>query len=128
MSTLFQDQDNNIYSDFIKDAKEYLKTRYILLKLELLEKLAKILSIFVLIIISLILILAALIYFSFAAVSWMKNIFGDTLPGFLIIGGFFLLIFLIVYLARKKLFLNPLIGVLSGILFEEKKEDEDEED
>lgn len=128
MNTIFQDHDN-IYKNLLKDAKEYISNRYDLLKLELLEKLAKILSAILMIFIAVALVLAALVYFSFAAVNVLNNYFGSNWPGFLIIGGCFLIILWVVFLLRKKMFLNPLIGILSGILFEEKREeDEDEED
>lgn len=128
MNTIFQDHDN-IYKNLLKDAKEYISNRYDLLKIELLEKLAKILSAILMIFIAVALVLAALVYFSFAAVNVLNNYFGNNWTGFLIIGGCFLIILWVVFLLRKKIFLNPLIGILSGILFEEKREeDEDEED
>ncbi|MDD4847737.1 MAG: phage holin family protein [Bacteroidales bacterium] len=123
---MFHNQDD-VYQNFIKDSKEYLKTRYDLLKLELLEKMSKILALIVMIFIALVLILTALAYFSLALVVWMENFFGSLLPGFLIVGGFFLLLLIVIYCLRTKLFLNPLIGVLSGILFEEKREEDNDE-
>lgn len=126
MDNMFHNQDD-VYQNFIKDSKEYLKTRYDLLKLELLEKMSKILALIVMIFIALVLILTALAYFSLALVVWMENFFGSLLPGFLIVGGFFLLLLIVIYCLRTKLFLNPLIGVLSGILFEEKREEDNDE-
>ncbi|MDD4141755.1 MAG: phage holin family protein [Bacteroidales bacterium] len=119
--------EDNKYQDFTRKAKDYIKTRYDLLKLELLEKTSRILSVLIMIIISLFLLLGALIYFSFALVSWMETVFGSMIPGFLIIGGVFLIILFLVYIFREKILINPLIRAISKILFEEKESGDDDE-
>lgn len=119
--------EDNKYQDFTRKAKDYIKTRYDLLKLELLEKTSRILSVLIMIIISLFLVLGALIYFSFALVSWMETVFGSMIPGFLIIGGVFLIILFLVYIFREKILINPLIRAISKILFEEKESGDDDE-
>lgn len=119
--------EDNKYQDFTHKAKDYIKTRYDLLKLELLEKTSRILSVLIMIIISLFLVLGALIYFSFALVSWMETVFGSMIPGFLIIGGVFLIILFLVYIFREKILINPLIRAISKILFEEKESGDDDE-
>jgi len=110
------------YQKFIDEAKEYAQVKYNLLKLELLEKSSKILTIIFIVIIVAILMLVALTYFSLSIIFAIKDCVGGVEAAFCIFGGIFVLLAAIATIFRKQLFLNPIIKALSGVLFEENED------
>lgn len=111
------------YKKLLEDSKEYLKTRYDLLRLELLDKLSLILGLLVLIIVALFILLAAVAYFSVALVGWMATCMPVSVAC-CILGGVLLIILLVIYLLRRQLFIDPFVKLLSSSLFTPKDEDE----
>lgn len=108
--------DETQYQKLLDDCKSYLNTRYDLFRLSLLAKLSKILGLILLALVVVLLVFAVL---SFGALA-LVFVLAQWLPlwaSFLIIGGVFLLLLVLAILFRKQLFVNPLIGTLSTILF-----------
>ena len=125
-----EDNDDDAYKAMAKDVKEYANLQIQLFKLNTVEKLSQILSLLVVIIAGAILLMAAFVFFSMVFVLWMKGLTGSMMTGFLILGAFFVLLFIIFFLLRKKLMINPLIKKLSSVLFKDSEsvgeEDDDE--
>ncbi|MBR1564903.1 MAG: phage holin family protein [Paludibacteraceae bacterium] len=111
------------YKKLLEDSKSYLKTRYDLLRLELLDKLSLILGMLVLIIVALFILLAAIAYFSVALVGWLATCMPVSIAC-CILGGVLLLVLLVVYLMRRQWFIDPFVKILSSSLFTPKDEDE----
>ena len=111
------------YKKLLEDSKSYLKTRYDLLRLELLDKLSLILGMIVLIIVALFILLAAIAYFSVALVGWLATCMPVSIAC-CILGGVLLLVLLVVYLMRRQWFIDPFVKILSSSLFTPKNEDE----
>ncbi len=111
------EKKDDLYSSLLKDVKEYVHLQFDMLRLVLIEKISQIISLIVVLFIGTILILASFIYFSMAFVHWMNSIFDSMIPGFLILGGFFLILFSLFYGLKTKIFLNPIIKKLSSIFF-----------
>lgn len=105
----------------VADTKEYLDIRYNLLKLELLEKLSRIISLMVLFIVTAVLVLCVLVYFSLALIFWLKELTGSFIVSFLIVGGVFAVICAVVVLCKDRFFINPIVRHLSSILFNNDK-------
>ena len=105
------------YKKLLADCKDYIQTRYDLLRLELLDKLSQILGLIVLIIVALILVMGALAYFSVALVHLMSQVMPVSVAC-LILGCVLLIILLILYLNKEKIFINPFIRILSSLFFE----------
>lgn len=121
------DTENNRddkYSKFVRDAKEYIELQSDMLRLNLVEKLSLIISYLVVMIIGLFLGLAAFVYFSMAFVFWLGTFFNSLIPGFLIMGGIFVLILVLFFIMRKRLLLNPIIRKMSAILFNDISNEE----
>lgn len=110
------------HKEIIRHGQQYLRTRYDLLRLELLEKMGQIIALILLLFCSITLTLTACIYFSFALVNWLGTLMNSEIIAFCIVGCTFLIALLIIYLCREKLFLTPLIRQLSKILFKENEE------
>ena len=125
---------NGKYRKFISDGKEYLFTRYDLLRLELLEKISSIVAVLILVMTGLVLLTTVWVYISCILIVWMEGFFGSFIPPFIIMGSVSILILAVIVLLREKLVLNPLIKIFSKIMFtkpegeEENSEDENSED
>lgn len=107
------------YQRLINDGKEYARMRYDLLRLEILEKTSRVLTLFLLIILGLFLVLAACTYFALAVAAALQPALG-AVAALCIVGGVFLLVLLIVFLFRKQLIINPIISQLSEIMFHDQ--------
>ncbi len=116
------------YKTFIKDGKEYLNTRYDLLRLELLEKVSSVVSLLILVMVGLLLISSVWIYIACILIVLMEKAFGSFIPAFMIMGGFSLIVLVLVALFRNQLILNPLIRRFSKILFDDVVAEEDEDE
>ncbi len=121
-----ENRDNN-YQKLLDDTRTYLRTRYDLLRLELLEKMSQIIALILLVIIVTGLSMAAFVYFSFALVEWMQPFFGSRIVPLCIVGGGFLLVVAVACIFRNRLFVNPLIAQLSKILFRQTQNTEQDE-
>lgn len=119
-------EEGNKYKQLIEDGQEYIRTRYDLLRLELLEKMSRIFALILMLLVSIILALTAFIYFSFAFVRWLGQFFANDAWAFCIVGAIFLLLLGVFFVFRKQIFLNPLIRQLSEILFRKPEEEQNE--
>ncbi len=115
------------YRTFVKDGKEYLSTRYALLRLELLEKISSIVGLLILVMVALVLVCTVWIYISAILIVLMQNAFGSLIPAFLIMGGFSLLMLIVVVLLKDQIIINPLVGRFSKILFDNVADEKDED-
>ena len=106
------------------NVKDYINLRIDLLKLILTEKLAKLVSFFLIIVIFFILGMFLLLFISLAFVYWFGEELGPTWVGALLVTAFYILSGVLIYLRRKELFVNPLVHHLAKILLEEQDETE----
>ena len=114
------------YQQLLSDTRSYLKTQFDLLRLNLLEKLSRIIG---LILFALVAILLVFAIFGFSAVA-VAFVLAQWLPlwaSFLIIGGVFLLALILAIAFRKQWFINPIVCALSAILFSDSPASEGKE-
>ncbi len=119
--------DENHYKELTDEVKAYMQTRYNLLRMELLEKTSRIVALVLFTLVATCLALAALGYFSMALLVWLSTIFGSIVEPICIVGGGFLILLCVVYLARKTLFVNPIVRQLSKIMFQKNKKQQHDE-
>lgn len=124
---MLMEPKSNQYQQLFSDSKSYLKTRYDLLRLELLDKLSLILGILIAVIVALFLAFAAIAYLSVALVGWM-SLYLPIWASCCILGGVFLVVFAVLWYCRQAVFINPFIKLLSGILFREPETGKEAED
>ena len=130
-----KDKFNKTFKRTIDDIKEYINLKTELYALILIERFSRIFSKFLAVIIFFFLLFFVLLFLSLAFVHWFAALTGELIAGYLIVGLLYLLIGLLVYLFRRKLFLNPMLKGFTEELFEKEdvldkkpKRDEDEED
>lgn len=101
--------------------KKYLKLQKEYTTLEVAEKVSKLLSAFIVLLVVVILGMVALFYLSFAVVYILEPLVGGLMASFSIIAGLHILLFLIVILFRKKLIINPIVNFVAGLFFDNNK-------
>jgi len=102
-------------SELFNDLKYYLNLRSTLLRYTIYEGFCKLLANAITFILSFAIILMVLIFCSLALSVWLKDVFGSYIPGFLIIAGFYLIIFILVIILKNKIILNPLLRKVNEI-------------
>ena len=95
--------------------KKYVELQKEYLKLDVIDKIVRLITALTLTIILLLLGVAVLFYLSFACVYWLEPITGTALA-FFIIAIFFLTLLLIVFLNRKTWIQRPLVRFLADVL------------
>lgn len=105
-----------------KALEEYLLLSVDLVKLTILEKLTKVTTLIVSIVVSVILVGLFILFASAAFVVWYGQKNGDYLTGLFIISGFIVFLNVLFYVFRGQLITSGIIRALSKILFS-KEED-----
>lgn len=130
-----KDKFNKTFRRTVDDIKEYINLKTELYTLILIERFSRIFSKFLAVIIFFFLLFFVLLFLSLAFVHWFAALTGELIAGYLIVGLLYLLIGLLVYLFRRKLFLNPMLKGFTEELFEKEdvldkktKREDDEED
>ena len=114
--------DNN--TNLIGEVKDYLRTEIDILKLNLLEKTARILTIVMGVIIAAVLSIIAIAYFSFMLFDMFKGITGSVFWATVITLLLFIALSVAVFMLSEKLFLNFFVRKIYNIFFDgENKND-----
>lgn len=114
--------DNN--TNLIGEVKDYLRTEIDILKLNLLEKTARILTIVMGVIIAAVLSIIAIAYFSFMLFDMFKGITGSVFGATVITILLFIALSVAVFMLSEKLFLNFFVRKIYNIFFDgENKKD-----
>ena len=112
---LSSDKNVETIAQLIEVLKHYLGLQTEYLKLDVIDKVVRLLKAATLALIFLLIIVAVVMYFSFAIGFWLSNFIG--LPmAFLIVGVVHLLILILFIIFRKPWIEKPLVHVLAGLL------------
>ena len=111
------------FTEISENVKTYIQVKTDFLKLTLTEKLSLIISALLISVILFLVFLFISLFVSIAFIFWFKDHIGPLYAGSLIVAGFYLLIGVIVFLMRNRLFIDPLIAQISKILLEEEDDE-----
>jgi nitrate reductase gamma subunit len=106
------------FENLADSAKEYLDMRLDAIKLQLVENLSLLFSRIVSVSLLIIFIGIALAFLASAFSWWIGDLLGSKAAGTVITGGIFLLLALILYFRRRKLFINSMVAMFSKMFFE----------
>ena len=112
---LSSDKNVETIAQLIEVLKHYLGLQTEYLKLDVIDKVVRLFTAFALAVVFCMIIIAVLLYFSFAFAFWLASFTGTALA-FLIVGLFHLLLFVAFFLMRKKWIEKPLVHFLAGLL------------
>lgn len=106
--------------DILNHAGDYAETFYKLNLLRLTKKVSDVASVVVNSVLIFFISLCMLLFISFAGAWWLGDVTNSRALGFLLVGGFYLLIILVLVLMRKKI-ISPFIrNTLIRKIYEEK--------
>ena len=106
--------------------KEYINTRVELTKLRIAEKVSLVIGDLIAIAIVILLFLLMVIFGSVAGAWALSDWLGKPYAGFLIVAGFYLLLGIIVWIARGRFIRYPVMNAIIKLLH--KKDDDDEKE
>ena len=104
-------------NETFENIKSYFDLKIELFTIILYEKILKVFSSILAVIIITIFLLFFIFFMSFAFVAWYNHETDSFAQGYLIAGLFYLILGIIIYLARNKIFLNPMIKKISKTIF-----------
>ncbi len=105
--------------------KKYLEIRLDLFKLDVIEKSSRVISLLISVALILLVFSLFFLFASWALALWLGTLLGSQILGFLSVAGFFLLLTIVFYLLRKRLFLSSVIKHLSQIIFKNTRNNEE---
>ncbi|MBQ7631822.1 MAG: hypothetical protein IJS82_03565 [Paludibacteraceae bacterium] len=117
---------NEFINQVKADASAYLKTQTIVSKLRIVGALSKVLGLFLLLLTIILLAFGVAAFGGVAAVIGLSR-YMPMWAAALVMGGIFILVAIIIYAFRKKLFINPFVAILSGVFFAEEGRKAEEE-
>ena len=97
--------------------KQYAEAKMDLFRLEISDRIANTVSSLSSIILIAILSLFIFMFLSIGAAMWINKIYDDSSMGFFIVGGFYLLLTVILYVFRENLIKVPVINILLSKLY-----------
>ena len=112
---LSSDKNVETIAQLIEVLKHYLGLQTEYLKLDVIDKVVRLFTAFALAVVFFMIIIAVLLYLSFAFAFWLATFTGTALA-FLIVEVFHLLLFVIFFFMRKKWIEKPLVHFLAGLL------------
>lgn len=112
---LSSDKNVETIAQLIEVLKHYLGLQKEYLKLDVIDKVVRLLKAATLAFIFILIIIAVVMYFSFAFAFWLSSFTGMTWA-FLIVAAIHLLIFILFIIFRKPWIEKPLVHFLAGLL------------
>ena len=112
---LSSDKNVETIAQLIEVLKHYLGLQTEYLKLDVIDKVVRLMKAGAPGLFALLIIVAVVMYFSFALAFWLSNFMGMT-KAFLIVGAVHLLIFILFVIFRKPWIEKPLVHFLAGLL------------
>ena len=109
--------DKNVESvkELVESVRQYALLQKEYVKLDLIEKVVRLVTVLSLIVVLIILGVAALFYLTFAVVFWMAPATG-TATAFFIVAALFLLLLMMVFMFRKPWIERPIVRFLAQLL------------
>lgn len=112
---LSNDENITTIAALIEQLRGYLELKKDVIKLDVIEKIVRLVTALTVAVVILILTVIVLFYLSFAFIYWIEPVTGTALA-FLIVSLFFLVLLIAVYSLRTRLIERPLVRFLSSTL------------
>lgn len=117
---------NEMLAGLSSQARSFLQAYVNLLKVQLLEKAARIGTHLITITLVILIVAFVLLLITFAFSFWYGQEYNDYFGGFMISAGFYILIGLIIVIFRKQIIGGPIIRKIASEMFDNEKEDSNE--
>ena len=107
--------------------KRYLQDKLLLLKLQLTEKIAKLISVMFACLMIAVLIFFIILFLSIMAGFYFASLTGSNFWGFGIVAAFYLILLIIIIILRKRVLQKSIINMIIAVMFEKTKEEHEHE-
>ncbi len=112
------------FKDLYEQIRQIADTRIDLFKLDLVEKLSRLIYLIILFLVILIIVSIIMVFLSLTGASFFGNITGSSTLGYLIITGAYLFLFILLLTNRKKWLLNPILRQIAAVFFQNSDNNE----
>ncbi|HSH65280.1 MAG TPA: phage holin family protein [Bacteroidia bacterium] len=112
-------EEQNKFEEVTESVKQYINTRYELMVLKTTEKVSNVGSEAVSVILIAKIAGLAILLLSFAVAFYLSCLVGDTYSGFLIVGGIYFIVTLILIGFRKSLLIKPFRNIIIRSMFKQ---------
>ena len=112
---LSSDKNVETIAQLVEIIKHYLGLQKEYLKLDVIDKIVRLLTFAALVIVFVLILVAIMMYLSFALAFWLASYTGTALA-FLVVGGIHLLLIIVIFIFRKKWIEKPLVRFLANLL------------
>ena len=109
------------FSELNAVVKNYVEARIELAKAQLLEKITRVGTYFMSLIVSVVVIASMLLLLTFSFSFWYGDLYGNVYEGFLIAAGFYAVTGIVIYLFRQSIFANHIVRNVGRIFFAHHK-------
>lgn len=109
------DKNVETIAQLIEVLKHYIGLQSEYMKLDVIEKVVRLLTVITVVTVFCAILLISLIYFSFAAVYALQPLVGSLTWAFLIVGGSYLLLLIVFIMLRNVLITRPLVRFLGNL-------------
>ncbi|MCQ2050948.1 MAG: hypothetical protein MJY74_01895 [Bacteroidaceae bacterium] len=113
------DSINKLFSGLEEDSKALLENETDRLRLRTVRVLSVVLSALITYIFIALILLATLMFLTLALGQWLGVVLGNTALGYLIVGGIFLIILLVLLVSRSRLFINRFVSMFIKLFYSE---------
>lgn len=110
------DKNVETIAQLVEVLKHYIGLQTEFVKLDVIEKVVKLLTAIAVVTVFSIVLFIALIYLSFAAVYALEGLIGSFVLSYLVVGGFYILILFMFIVLRHRLIERPLVRFLGSLL------------
>ena len=110
------DKNVETIAQLVEVLKHYIGLQSEYMKLDVIEKVVRLLTVITIMVVFCIILLISLIYLSFAAAFALQTLVGSLIWAFLIVGGGYLLLLIFFILLRRSLIERPLVRFLGSLL------------
>ena len=106
------ENETNSIESLLKKTGDFLETKIELLKLQAVDKVTNVTSSLASGVILMMVIFLMLFSFNIGIAVWLGDLLGQVYYGFFIVGGFYLLLAIIIFAFRSSLLKKPLLNIL----------------
>lgn len=109
-----------IFEGLGSDGKALVENETDQLRLKTIKALSVVMSALVTCFVLALVLMAALLFLTVALGQWIGDILDNAISGYLIVGGVFLLIFVVLLISKSKLFINRFVSTFVKLFYSEK--------
>jgi len=117
-------EEKSTLENFAEHVKEYFNTSFEIVKLKVIDKSLAVVSQLISGIMLAIIFIIAFVFLSIGVAVWISSSMNNSFAGFLIVGGIYLVLALIINAGKEKLIITPVSNIFIKSIFKEDKEND----